>query len=521
MRLLRSIPVPSLLAILLLAGPGLAQTPASASPPGPSSAQAPSFDPAAVDRLAEATLKRWGLAGLALAVVDHDRVVVLRGYGTRGLSGGGAVGPDTLFQIGSTTKAFTTTLLALLVDEKKLRWDDPVRDHLESFRLSDPCADALVTLRDLVSHRTGLAEHDELWDDSPWGRQEVIRRAAFLPLARPFRSRYGYNNIMLMAAGEAAASAAALPWETLVRTRILAPLGMASTRLTDAEWLAAKDRAEGLKLTEDGRVVPQVLVGNEPLGPAGTVKSTARDLAQWVRFHLAGGTVDGQRLVSAEALDETKMPQTVLRFEGTTRANNPETNLMSYGMAWVVQDHRGELLVGHSGSLNGFRARIDLLPKRQVGFVLLTNTGRAPALVALRNGLVDLLLDGKESRDWNAYYLDLEAKGKARSEARKREAEASRPKGTAPSHDVPAYAGAYANRSHGTMTVTAEDGKLVLTWNRMKGPLVHQVFDAFLWRVGEPDNLEETVQFTLDARGSIEALKVFDLVMARAPETKR
>ena len=493
----------ALLALLLPAWPAAAQTPG-----------APPVDAAAVDRLVDETLSRWQLPGLAIAIVDHDRVVYLRGVGVKSEGGRDPVGPDTRFQIGSTTKAFTTTLMALLVDERRLGWDDPVRKHLDYFRLSDACADSLVTLRDLVSHRTGMGEHDELWDDSPWSREEVIRRAGTLPLARPFRSRYGYNNIMLMAAGEAAASAAKTPWETLVRTRLFAPLGMTSTGVTVAEWLAAPDRASGHKRTEDGRIVPQILVGNEPLGPAGTIQSTARDLSRWLRFQLAGGVYDGRRLVSTEALEETKTPQTVIRLEGSTRAGNPESNLMAYAMAWVVQDYRGELLVSHTGSLNGFRARVDLLPKRSAGFVLLTNVGRAQALLALRNGLVDLMAGGP-SRDWNAYYLDLEARARARSEERKREAEARRPLGTRPSHDLAAYAGTYGGPAHGAMTVTLEEGSLVLVWNRMRAPLLHRQYETFSWNVGEPDNLEETVQFTLDAGGRVDAMRIFETSLAR------
>ena len=495
----------SILVVLLLAGAALAKAP-----------EAPPLDVLAVDRLVDETIRQWQLPGLAVAIVDRDRVVYLKGFGVKAAGGSDPVGPDTRFQIGSTTKAFTTTLMAMLVDEKKMRWDDPVREHLDYFRLSDPCADSLVTLRDLVSHRTGLADHDELWDDSPWSREEVIRRVAALPLARPFRSRYGYNNIMLMAAGEAAARAAKTPWETLVKARVFAPLEMTSTGVTEAEWLASADRAAGHKLTDDGRIVPQVPIPNELLGPAGTIHSTARDMSHWLRFQLAGGVYDGRRLLSAEALEETKTPQAVLRLEGSTRSSNPESNLMAYAMAWFVQDHRGELLVSHTGSLNGFRARVDLLPNRSAGMVLLTNAGRAQALVALRSGLVDLLAAGRPSRDWNAYYIDLDAKAAARSEAKKKEAEAARPLGTKPSHDLAAYAGAYRNASHGTMTVTLEEGALVLRWNRMKAPLLHLQYETFAWNVGEPDNLEETVQFTLDAAGRIDALKLFGTTLARA-----
>jgi CubicO group peptidase (beta-lactamase class C family) len=511
MRFLRILP-----ALLLAALHVLGQAPAAA-PTAPSAPSAPAspFDLAAVDRLAASALERWGVPGLAIAIVDHDRVVVVKGYGVTTAGGKAPVGPDTRFQIGSTTKAFTTTLMAMLVGEGKMRWDDPVRAHLPAFRLSDPCADSLVTLRDLVSHRTGLAEHDELWDDSPWSRAEVIGRAGALPLARPFRSRYGYNNIMLMAAGDAAGAAGGAPWETLVKERIFSPLGMTSTGTSEADWLAAKDRAAGHKLGGDGRLVPQAPIPNEPLGPAGRIHTTARDLARWVRFQLGNGVFEGKRLVPEEALEETHTPQIVMRLEGGTKANNPETNLISYGMAWVVQDHRGELLVGHSGSLNGFRARVDLLPRRAVGFALLTNGGRAQGLVALRNGLIDLLQANPAPRDWNAYYLDLEAKAKTRSELRRREAEESRPKGTKPSLDLAAYAGTYRNASHGAMTVEVAGGGLVLRWNRLSGSLAHRVLDTFVWTVGEPDNLEETAQFSLDASGRVEGLRIFDVGLVR------
>ena len=511
-------PILVLLAALFLASPSSAVAPGKA--PGPEVGAPSPFDAAAVDRLAAAALERWGVPGLAIAIVDHDRAVVVKGYGVKTVGGTDPVGPDTRFQIGSTTKAFTTTLMAMLVGEGKMRWDDPVRAHLDHFHLSDGCADSLVTLRDLVSHRTGLAEHDELWDDSPWSREEVIRRAGSLPLARPFRARYGYNNILLMAAGDAAAAAAKTPWETLVHGRIFEPLGMSATGTSEADWLAARDRAAGHKVAEDGRLVPQLPIPNEPLGPAGRVHSTARDLARWVRFQLGNGSFEGKRLVAEEALEETHTPQIVMRLEGSTKANNPETNLIAYGMAWVVQDHRGELLVGHSGSLNGFRARVDLLPRRSVGFVLLTNGGRAQALVALRNGLIDLLQGNGAPRDWNAYYLDLEAKAKARSEARKKEAEAARPQGTRPSHDLAAYAGSYRNASHGTMSVEAVGGGLVLRWNRMAGPLAPRVYDTFVWTVGEPDNLDETAQFTFDAAGRVDGLRIFDVSLARVAPGK-
>jgi CubicO group peptidase (beta-lactamase class C family) len=505
--------------------PIVAAAPATVSTPSASSIDVHAVDTKAVDakavdtkeiaRLAELAVQQWHLPGLAIAVVDRDHVLLLKGFGVKAAGAADPITPDTLFQIGSTTKAFTTTLLAMLVDEQKLQWDDPVRKHLEYFHLSDPCADSMVTVRDIVSHHTGLAEYDELWDDAPWTREEVIRRVATLPLAHPFRTRYHYNNIMLMTAGEVAASAAGKSWETLVRERIFGPLAMSSTRLSDAEWNATTDRATGHKFRDDGSLIAQQLVGNELLGPAGTIKSTARDLSHWLQFQLGDGVYAGKRLVSAQSLTETKTPQTIIRLEGGARASNPESNLMAYGMAWNIQDYRGELLVSHGGALNGFRSRMELLPNRGIGVVLLTNAGRGQALMALRNSIADLLISGRVTRDWNAYYQDLDARAKARSDAAAREAAAHPPAVTHPSHELAAYTGEYRGSAHGTMRVELENGALVLSWNRMRAPLLQQQYDVFRWTVGEPDNLSESVQFGLDADGEVKTLTIFGEMLQR------
>src|SRR5712691_11266615 len=154
-----------------------------------------------VDKLVTDTMKVWQVPVLAVAIVQNDRVVYAKGFGVRELGKVDAVTPDTLFEIASTTKAFTTTALAMLVDQKKLEWDDPVHKYVEYFHLAEPCADSLVTVRDIVSHRTGLARHDELWDYTDWSREQVIRSIGSLKLSKPFRSAYQYQNIMFALAG--------------------------------------------------------------------------------------------------------------------------------------------------------------------------------------------------------------------------------------------------------------------------------------------------------------------------------
>lgn len=472
------------------------------------SATAQQLSPRAIDALMLRTLEAWNIPGAAVAVVQNDRVVYAKGYGVKEVGGTEPVTADTLFQIASTTKAFTTTALAMLATEKKLSFDDPVRKHVEYFRLSDVCADANVTLRDVVSHRTGLSRHDELWDDTPLTREEVVRSMAHIGLSRPFRTTYQYQNIMFIAAGEAVARRAGTSWDDFVRARIFQPLQMTRTVISDAEWNASSDRATGHSYYwKTGRVAPQRPIDTTTIGAGGAIKSSARDMANWIRFQLAGGTFDGKALVDAELLAETKTPHTVIRMTGLTAEANPETHVMTYGMGWNVQDYRGEQLVAHAGALNGFRTHAVLLPKRNAGFVILINAARGIALFALRNTLADMLT-GKPARDWNPYYLAIDRAADERSAKQREERLAKRVKDTAPTRPLADYAGEYEHPAYGTLTVVREGDGLVLQWARIRAPLAHFHYDVF-HAEEEAHDLDEMVSFSFDEEKRVKAVTVF------------
>jgi CubicO group peptidase (beta-lactamase class C family) len=467
----------------------------------------PSFDRNAIDKVMKATMRAWQIPGAAVAIVKNDRVIYVNGYGTKEVGGTEAVTGDTLFQIASTSKAFTTAALAMLASEQKLSFDDPVRQHLDYFRLSDMCADSQVTIRDLVSHRTGLTRHDELWDNTPLTRAEVIRSMGQVALTKPFRTTYQYQNIMFIAAGEVVANASGMSWDDYVRTRIFQPLQMTRTVITDAEWNES-DHATGYRWdSRNNRVVLQRPIDTATLGAGGAIKSSARDMANWIRFQLANGAFNLTQLLDPAMLEETKMPVTPRRVEKTTRDENPETNVMSYGMGWTIQDYRGELLVSHSGALNGFRTHVDLLPRRNTGFVVMANVGRGLALVALRNTLADHL-SGKPGRDWNAYYLMLDGKAHEKELRDKAERDAKRIANTTPTHALERYAGTYTSVPYGTATVTVADGKLVLQWNRLSIPLTHFHYDVFRAE-SEEDDVDEEVVFVLNDAREITGLRVF------------
>jgi CubicO group peptidase (beta-lactamase class C family) len=445
------------------------------------SAGAHAADPApeaAIDAIVTEALKAWQVPGVAVAIVRNDEVVYLKGHGVRELGRKDAVTPDTLFPIASCTKGFTTTAMAMLVDDGKMSWDDPVRKHLPSFHLSDPLADANVTLTDLVTHRTGVRGHELLWYRSPWSQEEIIRRIGLVKLDRPFRASFQYQSTMFTAAGHAAAAAAKVPWGDFVQQRVLDPLDMSSTTLTTTAAEKAADHASPHRrnLHDQPDVIPWYAM--EVPDPAGSINSSARDLAKWLRFQLTGGVHKGKRLVSVEALGMTQAPQNIVRMEGQAKAMNPETLFMNYGMGWLLQDYRGHRMISHAGAIDGFRAQLTLVPDLGLGIALLCNLHDTRMNLAISNSLVDLFLSQRK-RDWNAYYLDQVRQDQEAAKSRMQQREAQRHRQTKPSRELPAYTGTYEDPAYGTAEITQQNGSLVWNWSTFSSPLVHFHYDTF------------------------------------------
>src|SRR5215470_13567980 len=239
------------------------------------------IDAPRADAAVQEMMRVGEIPGAAVALVYGDAHYV-QGYGVREKGKDDPITPETLFANASTTKAFTTTAMALLVDEGKMSWDDHVRKHLSYFRLSDPLADREVRLRDLVTHRTGLASHDMLWYHAAWPPEEAVRRAGRLPLDHPFRTAFQYQTSMFTAAGLAVASTAKMPWDRFIEKRLFVPLGMTTAGCT-TNTIKTEDRASGHRLNGRGEVEP--LAEWYPLTepePAGSIHASARDLAQWL-----------------------------------------------------------------------------------------------------------------------------------------------------------------------------------------------------------------------------------------------
>jgi CubicO group peptidase (beta-lactamase class C family) len=466
-------------------------------------------DDAVVDAMVRDALRAWQVPGVVVGIVRNDQLIYLKGHGVKTWGKEDPLTPETLFPIASCTKAFTSTAMAMLVDEGKMSWDDAVRKHVPFFHLSDPLADADVTLRDLVSHRTGLGHNDLLWYRSPWSRDEIIRRIGYVKLKYPFRTTFQYQSTMFTTAGVAVEHAAKMKWEGFVQKRIFSPLGITGAVFTGTAAEKAVDHATPHRKNRHGE--PEVMAWY-PLrspDPAGSICIGARDLCRWASFQLGDGTVRGKRLVTSKNLAETHTPQTIIRLEGSAHDMNPDTVQMSYGMGWVIQDYHGKQLWSHAGAIDGFRVHITLVPEARLGLVLLNNLHGTSMNLALSNQLVDHFL-GLPSKDWNSYLGEQVLKGEEAQRARLREREDKRQRGTKPSRELEAYTGTYEDPAYGTAAVVLENGVLQWKWNAFKGELEHYHYDTFTLDndfLGRPQ-----VQFTLGADGEVATMKVLDVL---------
>ncbi|MBS1829706.1 MAG: serine hydrolase [Acidobacteria bacterium] len=475
---------------------------------------APAANHGQLDQIIEETRRAFQVPGLAVAIVHNDAVIYAKGFGVKSLSTNAPVTTSTRFAIASTTKAFTTAAMGLLVDEGKMNWDDPVRKHVPFFRLSDPLANENVTLRDIVSHRTGLSRHDNLWYNSPWSREEIIRKIGLVPLTKPFRSAYQYQNIMFLTAGYAVGLTSAKGWEGFLRERILEPLGMRNTDFSAHDAMKAPDAATPYELRENKVTdVPWLIMDN--LGPAGSMNSSVDDLSRWVRMQLNEGVFEGKRIIKAATLKETHTPQTPIRMDDPNmRTVNDGTHMMAYGLGWTIQDYRGHRMVSHGGAINGFRAQVALLPDEKYGIILLSNLGSINMVECLRTAIADHLLALPET-NWNAKYL---AVAQARDEASKKqlaERDAKRQTNTKPSHQLSAYSGAYTHPAYGEAHLSATASGLELQWSNWKTPLEHFHFDTFHVKGGATPLRDSLIQFQLKPTGEVESVQFLDQTFRR------
>jgi CubicO group peptidase (beta-lactamase class C family) len=423
----------------------------------------------------EKQMKDHDVPGLAIAVVKDGKIVFARGFGYRNVKEKLPVTPDTLFPIGSCTKAFTATLLGILADEGKLDWDSRIRDYLPEFKLKDPVTDNLVTPLDLLTHRTGVARHDYSLYNAPASREELVKRLRYLDSSKSFRSGFQYNNFMYVTAGYMAGRIAGTTWEDLVQKKILDPLGMKTSNFSVEKLKKMKDYA--LPYTKMDNKLQEIPFRNiDAVGPAGSINSSIDEMAQWLLLNLNKGKWGDTRLVSGKTMAMIHSPQVAV---GGTLPEDEERFYSFYGMGWFITAYRGHVQVTHDGGIDGFLADMTLLPRDNGGMVILTNSDSGdPCSLIIANNIYDRLL-GLTPIPWSKRYKEKEEKYKLEKEKQKKKADAGRKTGTVPSHPLGDYAGEYEHPGYGVLTVKKDGDGLTVIFNGIRYNVEHYHYDNF------------------------------------------
>ena len=456
-------------------------------------------------------MQLFEVPGLAIAVVKDGKVVLAKGYGVRRLGQPTPVDAHTLFQIASNTKAYTTAALAMLADSGKLRFDDPVQKYIPEFQLWDPWVTREFTIRDALTHRSGLGlgAGDLLWFHSSYTSEDMIRRFRYLKPVSSFRSQYAYDNVLYMVAGQIVARVTGKPWADFIQTRIFAPLGMTEAKTSISEVPAgANIAAAHAKVDGVLQVVPYDTSDN--IQPAGMIAENVTDAAKWLLVQLDSGAYAGGRLWSARQAREMWSSQTIT---GVGTPPPPLAGLRAsfaaYGLGWGLHDYHGYKLVSHTGGLDGMTSQTMLIPDQHLGLVVFTNA-ETPIYAALGYRILDAFL-GVPPTDWAAAFKAVSGNAQASADSVLHQQDSTRAKGTTPSLPLAGYTGRYTDAWYGDAMIAQEGDHLVLRFSASPafvGDLEHWQHDAFVAHWRQRNIPDAFVYFALKPDGKVEQFRM-------------
>ncbi len=488
------------------ASPGQAQSQTAARtealPVALTAQQATALDAYIVD-----AMRAWRVPGLAVAIVRGDEILYLKGFGYRDGAKKLPVTPDTLFMAASTTKAFAAFDVGLLVDRGKVGWDTPVQTYVPGFAMGDRVAGGLVSLRDMLSHRTGLPRHDFVWYNTEGVTPaELVGKLVHLESSAPLRERFQYNNMMYMATGHVVGRVGGATWEDFTRDNIFGPLGMTRTNFSLASTAKDSNHATGHRENDAHEPQPINLRTRNEAGPSGAINSTARDYAQWLKAHLNKGVVGGKRLITEAQLDAMHSP--LIPVGG--KPEFAEFTHMFYGMGWFIDSYRGARRVQHGGNLDGFSSLVTLFPDQSIGTIIFSNADINPLPDWLSLDIADRLT-GRTPIDWSRKMLarrDLGDTAQGKAKGRQGELKVA---GTRPGHPLADYSGTYVHPGYGAFRVELAGDTLRALYNGLPAKLIHwhyEVFNTDTERLEDKpfDNIR--VAFQTDLRGRVNGLAV-------------
>jgi CubicO group peptidase (beta-lactamase class C family) len=426
----------------------------------------PSFVKDSLDNYVNKALTDWQIPGVAVCVVKNGKVVIVKGYGVKEKDGTDKVDENTLFMIGSNSKAFTATALAMLDAEKKLSLDDKVQKWLPDFKLYDPWVAKEANIRDLLCHRLGFEtfQGDFMYFDSDLTTAEVREKMSKLKPLYGFRSKWGYTNSAFMTAGEIIPKASGKTWAQFITENIFKPLGMNNSLALSKDITAANNKcAAHTVVLGELKKIPYGNIDN--LAAAGSISSSANDMSKWVTALLGGGKLDGKQIIPLSAIQQTRTPHSIMG-NGGHMFNKAHFNL--YGLGWFLEEYAGRKIVAHTGGVNGFVTSVCLIPEEKLGIIVLTNTDANNFYEALRNEIQDAYL-GLPYRNYSKVFLGYQQADEKEKEKQHKVVRDSIAMNPATALPLTAYAGEYVHDVYGKMNIKIEEGKLIMRFEHHKG----------------------------------------------------
>ncbi len=466
-----------------------------------------------LDQYIEQARRQWNVPGMAVAVVKDGQVLLAKGYGEKQLGSNDPVDAQTIFNIGSTTKAITAVAMGILVDEGKVGWDDRVAEHLPEFQLNDAYATRDMRVRDLLTHNLGLPNADYLWYFDRFSPEEILHRMRYVEPAYPLRGGYTYQNIMYLAAGKLIETRSGISWEAFIQTRIFAPLGMTNSYPNKALSQAQANRstAHNFRYGTD-EIIPIGDFSADSIAAAGAVWSSIGDMSKWVVCMLDSSKYDGGRLLQPETWAELFKPHTIIpqdQFYPTAKLTRPKWT--TYALGWFQHDYNGRNINFHTGSLPGTVAMIGLIHDEDLGYYFLGNLDHAEVRHALMYRIFDAFGPNDPQRDWSTEIQFLYGPPSMRAAALLSQQENSRMKGTQPSRRLEAYAGTYRHPAWGDIVIEYAEGRLRVAHPAgLSGDLTHWHYNTFQLDAGIPYEPPIPCTFQLDAQGNVAIARIIE-----------
>ncbi|MCB0490409.1 MAG: serine hydrolase [Cyclobacteriaceae bacterium] len=459
-----------------------------------------------IDETINAVLKKWNVPGAGVGVVVKDKLVWSKGFGYRDVENKLPVTAQTQFQIASNTKLFTSTGIGLLVEKGLLNWDKPIRDYCPQVQFYNDDLNKNVTIRDMLSHRTGLSRHDFIWLGADFTRQEIFERIKYLEPSLPLRQGYLYNNLMYITAGRVIELLTQQTWEDYTRENFFAPLKMTqSTFFTEDMQKSGNYMKSYYEKLEGATLAPYPMyTKNTALGPAGSIISSINDMSHWLIAHMNGGEYENSSVIPSSIIRETMTPATIDSYVPGT---NYESLNSIYGMGRRTMSYKGHYRTEHGGAIGGIYSLVSFMPADSLGVIVFTNGEHASVLpVVIGNIFYDKLLE-LEQTPWSDRTYDGYAKRRETSRQNRKKSDADRIANTKPSHPIAQYAGAYESPAYGVVEIKESKGQLSFSYHTVDLPLSHYHYDRF---VSDNDEVwgRWNFEFATDAQGRIQTVTI-------------